>query len=98
MFGRSPLLAQDVEPGLRGGEAGSRRGLGDGEARPSQTLVFSNFGPVLEEDRTRVSGGPRSSLTRLTHLCHSTINFAVMHNAHSYNDVVGYDLRAEGAL
>ena len=33
----------------------------------------------------------------LTHLCHSTINFAVMHNAHSYNDVVGYDPRAEGA-
>jgi|EndMetStandDraft_8_1072994.scaffolds.fasta_scaffold1091694_1 hypothetical protein len=28
----------------------------------------------------------------LTHLCHSTINFAVMHNAHSNNDVVGYDL------
>ena len=32
-----------------------------------------------------------------THLCHSTINFAVMHNAHSYSDVVGYDPRAEGA-
>ena len=33
-------LAQDEEPGLRGCEARGRRGLGDGEARPSQTLVF----------------------------------------------------------
>jgi hypothetical protein len=34
----------------------------------------------------------------LTHLCHSTINFAVMHNAHSYNDVVGYEPRGRGSL
>src|SRR5262249_1036317 len=36
--------------------------------------------------------------TRMTHLCHSTINFAVMHNAHFYDHVVGCDLRAEGPM
>ena len=36
--------------------------------------------------------------TRMTHLCHSTINFAVMHNAHFYDHVVGCDPRAEGPM
>src|SRR5262245_17810548 len=33
----------------------------------------------------------------LTHLCHSTINFVVCTTRHSYSDMVGCNLRAEGA-
>ena len=68
--------------------AASLRG---GERTPGSTVAFGEQPTCAAEAR-----GPYSA--RLTHLYHSTMDFAVMHNATvPNNDVLGCDLGTEGS-